>query len=224
MKKLILGAAVIALALAPLAGFAAEKKAAKAKPAAGKAVKAEALPAGALLVDNFETPGAKSKLNTGWFSGCDKNGLGSTISPDPFKPTAGGSPLSPKFCGFIKGHYGKNQAPWPWAQLSIDTKDPKAGSDLSAYKGIQFYAKGDKKNYRVILCRDAVKDFADFEVAFFAGSEWKLVKKGFEDFSQPNWSKAPVKAGWNDVNQIKFAPVYNDLDFELAVDDIALTK
>jgi hypothetical protein len=225
MKKIILGAALLGVALAGAlaADQAAAPAAAAVAPAAAAAVKAVPYPKDALIIDDFEGLGV-SKLKTGWYAGCDTNNLGSKLEPQPFKVTDGGAPLTPGHCGRIFGHFGKNQAPWPYAQLSLDLKSPKAAMDISGYKAIAFWAKGDMKNYKVTLCRDAVTDYADFAAPFFAGKQWKQVVIAFTDFSQPSdWGKK-VPAGWKDVNQVKWGPIYNDVDFDMSIDDIALLK
>ena len=69
-------------------------------------------------IDDFEGEG--NIAGTGWFAGCDKNNLGTTLAPDPFVPESGGAPASPKKFARIHGHFGKNVAPYPWASLSTD--------------------------------------------------------------------------------------------------------
>jgi len=197
MKKIILGAALLGVALS---GAAAEP--ATTAPVAKAAVKAEAYPKTAWLLDDFEGGGV-SKIKTGWYAGCDTNNLGTTLVPQPFKVTPGGCPLSPANSGHIQGHYGKNQAPWPWAQLSLDLKSPKAGVDISGYKAIWFYAKGDNKNYKITLVRDAVTDYADFAAVFLAKKDWTLRQIELKDFAQPNdWGKK-IPASWKDVSQVE---------------------
>jgi hypothetical protein len=172
-------------------------------------------------IDDFD--GMQTGTGTGWWTGCDNNKLGTTLAPLPFAVEKGGSPSSPKACAHIKGHYGKNQAPWPYAQLSIALDPSNGPKDLKAFKGIQFYAKGDGKNYKVVIQKDSVKDYADYEYLFTAGKDWTLVTISFNQFSQPSWGK-PVPPGFSDATVLKFCPSVNDADFDLYIDDVAFVR
>jgi hypothetical protein len=62
------------------------------------------------LVKLDDLDGDDNLVSTSWWSGCDKNGLGTVLMPDPFRPSEGGSPTSPKRFARINGHFGKSQS------------------------------------------------------------------------------------------------------------------
>jgi hypothetical protein len=190
----------------------------KAKLAAAPA--AEAAPAKAtadLLLDDFEGPTASNGQS--WWTGCDANNLGTTIQPQPFSPEKGGSPLSPGHSGRIHGHYGKNQAPWPWANLTLAL----AQHDIRSYRALRFYVKGDTGRYRVLLCRSTVKDFGYHSSDFDAPAKWTLVTLPLSDFVQPSWAQ-PQAADFKDIEKISFSPTTPDQDYDLGIDDLTLVK
>lgn len=180
-----------------------------AAPAAKKAPKP-------LVLDDFE--GDMAKNGVAWYSGCDKGGLGSTISPDPFVAAKGGSKDSPGHCGHVKGHLGTSKDPWPWATLSLKATDP----DISAYSAISFWVKGDGKTYHLLMGRTAVKDYAHYYAEFTAPKDWTKVTLPLASFTQPATWGEKVPMAWNDLEKYDFMPVTNDEDFEFSIDDVTL--
>jgi hypothetical protein len=156
-----------------------------------------------------------SPLGGTWRSEFDQNGLGTTLSPFPLAITRDGS----QNALHVSGHFGKSQAPWPYA--SLVAMFPKA--DLTAFGAIRFRARGDGKKYSVVMIRDAVRDHATHRAEFVAGREWVRVELPFSTFQQPDWGKRVVP-GWYDVTGIAFTPSaqFNDEDFDLWVDDVEL--
>ena len=186
---------------------------AAAAPAAASSAKATAN----LLLDDFE--GATAKNGNAWWAGCDDNKLGTTLQPQPWAPSPGGSKDSPGHCGRIHGHFGTSKAPWPYATLALALSNP----DISGYSAVRFWAKGDGGTVRVQLCKLAVKDYASHEATFTAGSDWTLVTLPLSSFKQPNWGK-PVGDVFNDVEKIAFGPVDGDKDYDFSIDDLTLLK
>ncbi len=172
-------------------------------------------------VDDFE--GGNPSTGTAWWTGCDNNHLGTSLSPIPFTVEKSGSPLSPGHSAHIWGHYGKNQAPWPYAQLSLALDASNGPFSLAPFKAIRFYAKGDGKVYKVVIQKASVADYGDYEFTFTAGSDWTLVEVPFKSFTQPSWAKA-VAPGFADATVLKFCPTVNEADFDLSVDDVAFVK
>jgi hypothetical protein len=190
----------------------------KAAPAAGATAAAPSAKATAdMLLDDFE--GATAKNGSAWWAGCDDNKLGTTLEPQPWTPSAGGSKDSPGHCGRIHGHFGTTQAPWPWASLALALTNP----DISGYSALRFWAKGDGSNVRVQVCKVAVKDFATHEAQFVAGKDWTLVTLPLSGFKQPNWGKA-VGDTFNDVEKIAFGPIDGGKDYDFSIDDVTLVK
>ena len=143
-----------------------------------------ALPAADLLVEKI-SEGAQARLG-GWSVAHNDNGLPTTLAPDPFAPEAGGSPLSPGHSGRIHGHLGPNRAPYSWAQLSLKLAPDGAPMDLSGYKSLRFWVKGDGKRHVVKL----IAVVADFDQPRFSsppapnGMSWPC-----------RWTPSPRPAG-----------------------------
>ncbi len=172
-------------------------------------------------VDDFES--GSPSTGTAWWTGCDNNHLGTSLSPIPFVPDMGGSPLSPGHCAHIWGRFGKNQAPWPYAQLSLALDASNGPFTLTPFQAVRFYAKGDGKVYKVVIQKAAVTDYGDYEFTFTATAAWTLVEVPFKSFAQPSWAKT-VAPGFADAKVLKFCPSVNDADFDLSVDDVAFVK
>ena len=178
-----------------------------------------------LLVDDFEPGSGKNYLGGTWTTDCDHNNLGTLLKPMPFTVATGGSPKSPQYAAHILGHYGRSIAPWPYAMLTVTLNSSGGPEDLSDFKSVEFYAKGDGKNYSVILARAAVEDYCNFRNDFKAPSEWTKVTINLSDFSQPAWGKQ-VPPGLKDVLYLAFTPNadFSDEDFDLWIDDLTLLK
>jgi len=119
------------------------------------------------------------------------------------------------------GHYGRNQAPWPYAEMLASL----GSADISDYKTLRFAAKGNGKTYDVKVMRSAVRDYAQFRVSFTAPKEWTTIEVKLDDMKQPDWGHKLGKV-WVDVSGISFAPTatFNDEDFDLSIDDVELVK
>jgi peptidoglycan/xylan/chitin deacetylase (PgdA/CDA1 family) len=173
-----------------------------------------------LKVDDFES-GAPS-FGGGWWEGCDTNGV-TKLSPMPFAALAGGSPRSPGHSAGMKGHLGPMQAPWPWAMLSLGLDAGGKAVDLSAYKAVRFYTKGDGKTHAVALNKASVTDYCDYQGDFASPSDWTQVTLPFSDFAQASWGKQLEKK-FNDVVKLTFLPGAADADFDYRVDDVEFIK
>ena len=96
--------------------------------------------------------------------------------------------------------------------------------DMSEFKAIEFWAKGDGKNYDVMVYPSQVTDYAQFRHAFTAPKAWAKVHMDLATFSQPDWG-AKVPQDFSSVKEIQFAPsAMNDEDFDLSIDDVTLVK
>ena len=169
-----------------------------------------------LLVDKVD--GSGPKLGTGWETYIDENNLGTKINPFTLETT--GNPQGAKGHGHFSGHVGKNKAPWPWAVVDLGFGDD-APKDLSAYKSLRFWAKGDGKKHRVRIGRVAIEDYCDYEQVFVAPKEWTRVMLPLAEFAQPKWGKQ-VERGYKDVNKVGFVALNSgdDEDFQLRFAEI----
>lgn len=192
-----------------------ELKAKLAAPSASSGQASVAKASKEMLLDDFE--GDMAKNGKAWWGGCDENKLGTTLAPQPWVATKGGSKASPGKAGRISGTYGKNQEPWPWASLSLALADP----NIAGYSALRFNVKGDGKAYVTRLARSAVKDFAHYAATFTAGKAWTTVTLKLSDFAQPSWGAA-VSGGFTDVEKIEFSPTVNEQPYDLWIDDVTL--
>ncbi len=182
-------------------------------------------PGDKLLIDDFEKGGGANALGGSWSADCDQNHLGTVLNPLPFTPTAGGVPGSEKYAAHISGHLGRSVAPWPYAELTGSLNTSGTAADLSDFKAIEFWAKGDGKFYSLVLARAAVEDYGNYRLDFKGAPEWTKVVLNFTDFKQPNWARqVPYKL--SDVLFLAFEPNadFSDEDFDLWLDDITLVK
>jgi hypothetical protein len=56
--------------------------------------------------------------------------------------------------------------------------------DMSAVSGVQFYARGDGKNYRVLIAKENVKEGNHFAAEFTAPTGWTLIRVPFSTLAQ----------------------------------------
>jgi len=178
-----------------------------------------------LLIDNFEKGTTTNLLLGEWMTDCDKNNLGTTVNPTPFQPSKGGCPHSTKFCAHISGHFGKNQAPWPYVALTCTLAPGGSAADISGFKAVEFWVKGDGKTYAFMVARAAVQDFCHYRKEFKTTTGWTKVTIKLADLTQPAWGK-PVPFKLSDVLYFTFAPgaSFGDEDYDLSVDDVVLVK
>gem|GEM_PF-861484 len=178
--------------------------------------------AGKFLVDDFESGKTQSHLGGPWQVQMDNGGLGTLIkNKDEFivKGGANGSKGSAR----IYGHFGKLIAPWPYASI-YTAQAQEEPMDLSDYKAIEFWAKGDGKNYEVQLFLTQITDYAHYRLSFQAPKTWTKVRLVLSDFKQPDWG-GKVPQDFSSIKEILFAPQgMNDEDFDLSIDDVTLVK
>jgi hypothetical protein len=203
------------LAFRPLPDWAKSSE-----PQAGEKLKA---PGKELLIDDFEDGNLVNRLRSPWSAEMDNNKLGTTLAPNPLTPFQGGAGKS-RFALGITGHYGKNQAPWPYAMIRTAFSPGSDPMDLSAFKTLAFDVKGNGKNYEVALIQESVKDYGYARQAFKAGPNWETVRLKLRDFGQPGWA-APVKKKFVDVKAVQFQPSgLNDEDYEIQIDNVRLER
>ncbi len=167
-----------------------------------------------LQIEDFEKPVAK----LGWNLNVDQSGLGTTAAPQPFVPEG----VAGRQAARLQGHLGKNQAPWSWVQLRISVNAKNQSQDLSKFKSVEFWVKGDGNPQKIRIIKDAVTDHDQYAMVFPTSSEWKKVALPFSSFMQAGWGKK-VPAEFKDVSAIEFSPNAFDSDFDFAFDDVALS-
>ena len=193
----------------------------KTKPG-GADYSAQPTPVGGVVpIDDFEKD--LPSFGTGWWEGCDQNKMGTTIFPDPYERIKVGSPASPGYCAGLKGHLGPNEEPWTWANLSLNLAGNETPVDLTTYKALRFYTKGDGKSHVVSLIKASVKDYADFQDPFTSPAKWTQVTLPMAEFAQPNWG-TQLERKFDDVKSISFTPGLHDADYDFKIDDLEFLK
>ena len=172
------------------------------------------------LVEDFENPAG---LSGGLWFEFDRNPLGTEANPHPFVLTPGGAPKSPGSCAHIWGKLGADREPWTWVQMQIMLNPSKQPTNLTAYKSLRFFVKGDGGRYGVTFVKAAVSDYDDYHYEFTAPSEWTEIDVPFSQFRQHGWGKA-VPHVFDDVTRIQFYPAQHDQAFDVSVDHVVLTK
>jgi chitinase len=182
-------------------------------------VRGQAVPfsGSSLLFADFEGD-LKSALGGSWSASFDKNGLGTTMLPDPPAWSDGGKNGR---AWHTWGHFGKSRAPWPFAALVASFPV----TDFEPVAALRFWARGNGKRYSVALQRSSVHDYA-FPLALFeAPAEWTRVELPLSAFAQPSWGQQ-VPGPYGDVIGVAFAPgpQFDDEPFELWIDEVELLK
>ncbi len=182
----------------------------------------------AKLVSDFEgTMG--SSMGFQWRAIDDKGAGGVSTAKATLDPGgAEGTRQAIRVSGMVK----VESFPFPFAGLGLPLgpvgKDRNIGtSDLSGYRGIQFWVKGNGKHYMLRIESNLVSDFNLHHYPFEAGREWTLVRVPFSELKQWEWGgRVPWKKAAREVRWIQLinfsAPgeQFNDLDF--TVDQVAL--
>jgi uncharacterized lipoprotein YddW (UPF0748 family) len=171
-----------------------------------------------LAIDDFEDGDLVNALGGSWWTGADNNHLGTVLLDQPLRvsETARGKVLG------LRGHFGKNQAPWPSAFLSTAFNQGSQPVDLRAFKKLCFWARGDGGPLDVYLRRAVVKDYADYRFSVQPGAEWQHYELALRDFAQPSWAQA-VPKGFADTTYLQFQPGgRDDADFWFQIDDVEL--
>lgn len=171
------------------------------------------------MLEDFESPRGRS--GPLWLE-FDKNGLGTSALPSPFQPEPGGAAASPGHAGRIRGTLGANKAPWSWVQLQVHVNPGRMPQDLSGYKSLHFFVKGNGGRYAVAFAKASVTDHDQFRYEFTAPASWTEVVVPFSELKQAGWGK-PVAARFDDVERIYFSPVEFEKPFELSIDHVVLS-
>jgi len=132
------------------------------------------------LVSNFDDGKLSSFLGFGWQVSTDQV-LGGKSTAE-IKVVEGGAEGSP-FALQIKGKITPG-AMYKWAgAMFFPGSKPMLPVDFSRFKKIAFWAKGEGKNYRIMLYAERY-GYVPLQKSFFAGPEWKEYIFPLSDFDQ----------------------------------------
>lgn len=138
------------------------------------------------LISNFEDGKIASAFGAGWSVSTDA--LYGGKSEADYKVAGGGA----KGTGHALQITGEIVAgfPYPWAgAMFCPGKRIFAPANLAKSSGIQFWAKGDGKTYRLLYFTESGGRFAQIQ-EFVAGPEWKQYSFPFSDFAGSDGSDA----------------------------------
>ena len=175
-----------------------------------------------LLIDNCEDGNNRNLLGGYWFT-YDDRGSGGTSEVVPpaggeFYCTAGGA----QGTGFSAQMTGRVTTAYQYGFIGMGTNfaEPRAPRDISGYRGISFWAKGDGKAYRISFPQASIQDFDYYGTVFVAPQGWTQVTILFADLRQGGFG-APVPWTGTDVFGIQWQTVgqpHNSIF--LAVDEL----
>jgi imidazolonepropionase-like amidohydrolase len=132
------------------------------------------------LVSNFDDGKLGSFFGCGWQVSTDQMLGGKSTAG--IKVVEGGSEGSP-YALQVKGNIAPG-AMYKWAgAMFFPGSKPMAPVDLSRFKQIVFWAKGEGKNYRIMLYAERF-GYIPLQKGFLAGAEWKQFIFPLAEFSQ----------------------------------------
>lgn len=182
-------------------------------------ISSEELPS---VFDDFEDGDPISNWETEWFSISDQvTGGGSSAQLEIVGGGAEGSKGAVRMSGQISPKLGFAAFAGIGAPFRSDFITLV---DVSQYTGIQFYVKGDGKQYRMVLMTEAVRDYDDYGRVFSTTKHWTLVKIPFSELAQIGFGQ-PVPWDGGKVKGITvFAMGFMPGPFRLSIDGIRFYK
>jgi len=168
-----------------------------------------------------------------WFTFVDTEG--STIEPrGPYQMAPGGRPAGG---GLPESHYhahlsGKLAASGKsiYAGVGFALSNPKSGFDLSAAKGIQFWAKGPglvrfkTPDLNTDPSGDRCSDcYNDFGADIYLSERWERYTVLFEELEQqPGWGDRAPHVATGGILAVQWQFTTAGADFDFAFDDVVL--
>ena len=166
-----------------------------------------------LVLDDFE--GSEPANGAVWGANMDTNNLGTVAT---YRPEDSEDPAH-KNAGHLSGKLGKAASKlWPWASLAINIEPNASPTDLSAVKGVRFWAKGSGA-FRAVITRKAVTDYGNFGTAFGGPKEWKQIVIPLDEMKQADWAQK-VPQGFPDAISFELQPTTSNAPFDLWIDQV----
>jgi len=82
--------------------------------------------------------------------------------------------------------------PFGFVGCGLSFTSDRQAIDISQFKGIKFWARGNGVNFLVRLESPIIKDYAYHGCEFFADNDWEEFIIPYDDFRQPSWKSKPV--------------------------------
>lgn len=147
------------------------------------------------VVDDLEDCDQFNSQGGYWFTFDDRhNGGTSRVAPagyTQFLPSRCGISGSRRCCARFQGSVTAEYANG-YVGMGTDLARPNDPVDLRAYDGVQFWARGDGKQYRFKFRSKATPDYDDYGYTFVATRDWTEHTLDFPSLDQEGWGQ-PVK-------------------------------
>ena len=179
---------------------------------------------GAVLLDDLEDGDQFNEFGGYWFTYDDRNDDGTSRVAPPgftqFRPSRCGPPQSDhcaRITGVVTTDFQRG-----YLGMGTDLDRPNDPVDLRRFDGIEFWARGDGRQYRLKLRSIATRDYDDYGYTFAATDVWSQHIVGFDALAQEGWGEpvdrddalaAVISVTWQTIGQPHSS-------VELAVDDI----
>jgi ABC-2 type transport system permease protein len=162
------------------------------------------------IVGSFDDGSATATYGFGWFAGGDDNRGGDSQASQ--QVVAGGADGS-KGALEVTGTVGE-KLPYPSAGTVFfpEGRPPQSGfMNYSAKKTLSLQARGDGRNYKIIILSGVVVDAIPFMHDFVAGAEWHEVKVNLSDYPNVDWTRVKM------IGVVSMGPVG---PFRFQIDDV----
>lgn len=161
-------------------------------------------------ISDFEQGEAKSKFGFGWAVSTDSITGGESVSTmKVVEEGAQGSKRSLEISGELV-----NRGPASWAgAMFFPGTAPMTSANLSGFKSIAFWAKGDGQTYSILVYTQS-RGFIPVVKSFVASPEWKEHTVAFED----------ADIDGTDITGFLFGQCRGEGKFKFRIDGIMLTK
>jgi|GEM_PF-3845668 len=182
----------------------------------------------AVLVDDLEDNNRFNQFGGTWFTYDDRNqGGDSKVVPEgysAFKARQCGPDGSSK-CAHITGTV-TTTFPDGFLGMGTDLKNPNKPVDIRQYDGIEFWARGDGKPYRMKFRATATSDYDDYGYNFEPGDQWQHYTIDFSQLKQEGWGQqANLDRALSGVISVTWQTVGQPhATIDLAVDNIRFLK
>jgi hypothetical protein len=117
--------------------------------------------------------------------------------------------------------------PYGFVGCGVSLTIDKHALDISRFKGVKFWARGNGVNFIIRLESPLIKDYAYHGCEFFADNDWEEFIIPFDDFRQPNWKSKIVnlKDVLKSVSTIQWETNKRPMDkYFLCLDNIELIQ
>ena len=146
-------------------------------------------------IDDFESAGGRSLLDTRWVNGTDAGVDASRMTYGRILRTEGNHALS------VSGKMSEKERPYLRINVPL-SRGAVEPVDARAFRGVRFEVRGEG-NYTLIVPTANVRDNAQFQAPFNAAAQWQTVSIDFATLKQAN-ARNPVQWSGADLLMLSF--------------------